>query len=352
MKQLIYLSFILIYSGSSGKNSYSKADSIAKNTKYKGDLNQLVANLTDNLETEMDKTRAIYFWITENIEYDYKKFNKGKQVVKFKCKTKNDCEIKKQEFESKLIEKVLRKKKGICSGYSALFKRMCDIAKINCLNIDGFVKTKSSHIGGMGILDHAWNAVIIDNQTYYLDLTWASGSCESKKNKKLKNFIKRRNDFYWFTPPEKFSVDHFPKNPDKILNFDLTKDQYKNQPYVENSIIPFLVIENPKQGLLKVKSGDSILFKFQYSKSIDKIQINTNLKKNPKFYYTDKNGGRVNQKAFAKQEYIPYRKNNNEYEFIYVVENENLKYIEIVFDYDLKLKYLVGVEGPEKKNFR
>ena len=352
MKQFVFLSFILFYSVSFGQNSYPKADSIAKNTKYKGDLNQLVTSLTDNLETDIDKTRAMYFWITENIEYDYKKFNKGKQVVKFKCKTKNDCQIKKQKFENKLIEKVLRKKKGVCSGYSALFDRMCDIAKINCLNIEGFVKTKSSHVGSMGILDHAWNAVIIDNQTYYLDLTWASGFCESKKNRKLKNFIKRRNDFYWFTPPEKFSVDHFPKNPDKILNFDLTKDQYKNQPYIENSIIPFLSIDTPKQGLLKVKSGDTIVFKFKYSKNIDKIQINSNLKKNPKFYYADKNGGRVNQNAFAKQEYIPFKKNNNEYEFIFIVENENLKYIEVIFDYDLKLKYLVSVEIAEKKNYR
>lgn len=340
--QIFTLLFCII---SFGQSNFKKADSIAINVKYKGNLNQLVSDLTKDFDNDIDKTRAIYFWVTENISYDYKLFNKGKQKIKFNCKSKAECEIKKQEFENNLVEKTLRKRKGVCSGYSTLFKRMCDIAKIQCLYIGGYVKTKSAHIGQTGILDHAWNAVIIDNKTYFIDTTWASGYCEKDKKGKLNNFVKNRNDFYWFTPEEKFAIDHFPKNPEKVLNFDISKDDYKNQPYIENSIIPIIEIEYPKQGILNTKLNDSVTFKFKYSKEIKKLQINTNLKRNPKFYSTNKKGERIfNQKAFDKQEYIPFEMKNNEYFFSYKIENENLKYIEILFDYNLKLKYLIKVE--------
>ena len=345
MKKLFQLTILFFSVISFGQNNFKKADSIAFSTKYNGNLNQLVFDLTKNLNNDLDKTRAIYFWVTENISYDYKLFNRGKRVINFNCKSKTDCNIKKQEFENELVDKVLRKKKGICSGYSILFKRMCDIAKIQCLNISGYVKTKSSHVGNTGILDHAWNAVILDNKTYYLDLTWASGYCDADKKGELTNFVKKRNNFYWFTPEEKFTVDHFPKNPEKVLNFEISKDEYKNQPYIESSIIPFIEIENPKQGILKAKLNDSITFKFKYSKEIKKLQINTNLKRNPKFYSTNKKGETVfNQKAFDKQEYLPFEMKNNDYSFSYKIENENLKYIEILFDYNLKLKYLIKVE--------
>lgn len=341
-KKIFQLILLFFFAISFGQNSFQIIDSIAIKTKYKGDLNHLVFDLTNNQKNDLDKTRAIYSWITENISYDYKLFNKGKKKVNFKCKSKDDCAIKRKEFETKLVEKVLRKKKGVCSGYSTLFKRMCDIAKITCLNIDGYVKTKSSHVGNTGILDHAWNAVIIGGQTYFIDPTWASGYCESDKNKKLINFIKKKNDFYWITPTEKFTIDHFPKNPEKVLNFDIRKDDYKNQPYIENIIIPYIELESPKEGIIKAKLNDSIVFKFTYSKGIKKLQINTNLKRNPKFYFTNKKGERIfNQKAFDKQEYIPFEMKGIDYIFFYKIENENVKYIEILFDYDLKLKYLL-----------
>ena len=345
MEKFIQIFLLFYFSLFFGQNNFSKADSIAKSTKYNGNINELVLDLTTDFDNDFDKARSIYFWITENISYDYKLFNKGPQIVKFNCKSKVDCQIKKQEFESKLIHTVLRKKKAICSGYSTLFKRMCDIATIKSLNIDGYIKNKKSHIGNSGILDHAWNAIIIENKTYFLDPTWASGYCESDQHGKLNKFVKERNDFYWLTPVDKFTIDHFPKNPDKILNFDLTKEAYKNQPYIKSSIIPLISIENPKEGIIDAKLNDSIIFKFKYIEGIKTIQINTNTERNPKFYTVDKNGDRIfNEKAFNKQKYIPFKKESNNFEFLYIIKDQNLTYIEILFDYDLKLKYLVRIK--------
>lgn len=325
---------------------YLEIDNRSQNVKFKGDLSLLVSELTEDLDGDEEKARAIYFWITENIKYDFKKFNKGKKVEKFRCKGKDDCLLKRQKIENKLIEKVLRQRKGICSGYAVLFKRMCDLANVNCQIIEGYVKTKGHHAGKMGVLDHAWNSVLIDNETFYVDATWGAGYCETDGSGKLKSFVKKRNDFYWFTPVEKFSIDHFPRNPERILNFEMSKEEFKNQPFIENDIIPFINHLEPESGILKVKKNDTISFEFDYLLDVDKIQINTNVKRNPKIYTVNKKKQRIlNEKAMERQEYVSYQKENDSYAFEYIVENENLKFIEILFDYHMKIRYVVEVEG-------
>ena len=105
----------------------SAVDSFAATVKYKNNLNDLTKDLTDPYSEELLKARAIFKWITENIRYDYKYYNKytykGKEPRTFKCKDDNQCEAKKIFWETKYIDKVLRKKKAVCQGYSMLFKK-------------------------------------------------------------------------------------------------------------------------------------------------------------------------------------------------------------------------------------
>ena len=345
MRKIYQILLLFFVSISFAQNPLDVADSIAINSKYNGDLNQLVLVLTGNLEGEIDKTRAIYSWITHNISYDYKLFNKGQKSIAIKSKNKAEYELKKQKIYDDVVQKVLRKRKGICSGYSLLFKKMSDIAGINSLYVDGYVKTKMTQVGKLGVLDHAWNAVIIDGEIFFLDLTWASGFCESGKNGKLTNFTKKKNDFYWFTDTEKFTIDHFPKNPEELLYFDIAKEDYKNQPYIAADIIPYIEVQNPKTGILKAALNDTLRFSFKYLKDFEKLQINTNSKRNPRIYSINKQKEKVlNQKAILRQEYISYQKIDDSFEFHYVIENQNLSYIEILFDHEVMLKYLVKIE--------
>ena len=46
---------------------YSAIDNYAKTVKYKGDLKLLVSDLTKNCTTELEKTRAIFIWVTHNV---------------------------------------------------------------------------------------------------------------------------------------------------------------------------------------------------------------------------------------------------------------------------------------------
>lgn len=50
--------------------------------------------------------------------------------------------------------------KGVCQAYSDAFQTMTSMLGIE------------SYIYGSGILDHGWNAVVIDGVTYFIDVTW------------------------------------------------------------------------------------------------------------------------------------------------------------------------------------
>lgn len=321
---------------------FSAIDSYAPTVKYNGDLKQLTTDVTANCTTPIEKTRAIYDWIVENIAYDIKEFNTNKtgQKVAIDCKTPAECDLKKIQIDNEYIEQVLKKKRGVCAGYAKLFKRMCQYADINCIEINGYTKDKPNQVGRMGTLNHTWNSVIIDKKIYYFDLTWAAGECKPNSQGVLQDFEKKRNDFYWMISLEKLSIDHFPEKPEELVGFDVKKDDFKNQAYIEKSIIPTTKILEPETGVINTKMGDTIFFKIKYLGNIDKLQINTNIKRNQRMF--DANGATI-ERAAAKQEYIPFIKQDDVYYFEYVITDERIKSIELLFDYNLKIKFNVEI---------
>jgi transglutaminase/protease-like cytokinesis protein 3 len=157
------LFFSLIAYSQEAKSNFSSVDSFAKTVKYKGNLDSLTKKLTDPYSKQLFKARVIFKWITANIGYDCKSFNRhnytGKDPEKYICRNDIDCEAKREAWETKYIQKVLRKKKAVCEGYSMLFKKMCDIAGLRSEIIPGYSRTKYYQVGTSGSLDHAWNAI-------------------------------------------------------------------------------------------------------------------------------------------------------------------------------------------------
>lgn len=306
-------------------------------------FSKLVSDLTKTCKTDIEKSRVIYFWITENIRYDYKTFNKRKKSKSFKCKTKAECDLMIAQWKNKTINRVLNKKMAICSGYSELYKMMCNIAKIDCEVVEGYIKTEPNQIGKMGVLDHAWNVLIIDNKHYYLDLTWAAGSCSKNKKGKLDKFYKERNEYYWLTPIDKLSRNHFPKDTLQLVNYKFNKEIFKKTPYIKNLILPDIEIVSPNSGIINARICDTIKFEFQYSKEVEKIQVNTNVKRNPKVWKLENGIEIFDEKGISKQKYINFKKENGTYSFDYILDNKSIRYIEILFDHRLTIKYLVKI---------
>jgi transglutaminase/protease-like cytokinesis protein 3 len=155
---------------------FKKADSIAGlynnfDLRYQKKLTQL---LITNLPTEIEKFRAIFKWITNNISYDVEML---REINKKEAELKNDrkkLEKWRQRVNNQLQKRLVINKSAICQGYSSLLQEMCESAGIQCKIIEGYGRTLSQRIG-YGKVNHAWNTVNLNNKWHLCDVTWASG---------------------------------------------------------------------------------------------------------------------------------------------------------------------------------
>lgn len=345
MKQnLFLLLFFIVHSIiiAQTDTSFAAVDEWAKKQQYKGDLLTLVNNLTQPFTNEIEKTRAIYTWIISNIQYDIKKYNQPRSSNKFRCKKKKNCEGEYQDYEQKVIQDVLKSKLAICSGYSKLFCRMAAIAGVQCIEIEGYVKNRPKHAGEMGILDHAWNGIIIQQKMYFIDATWAAGECEMDKNNKLSRFIPKQNDFYWMANSEKFHLNHFPENAKKITNLPYSQQSFQSFPFIAHDLIPKISVQKPQLDIIHANKDDTVYFKIHLPERIEKIQINTNVSQNPHVWKLgEKNEIIINEHNINKQVYLPFTLENETYQFFYVLSENGIEYLEILFDYVPALRFKV-----------
>ena len=341
-KQLIlFILLFPIFAYPQKSTDISMVDNFAVAVRYKNDLTALTNELTNPYPEKLFKVRAIFKWITENIRYDYKYYNKYnykyKEPKTFKCKDDKQCEAKRIVWEIKYIDKILRKKKAVCQGYSMLFKKMCDIAGLKSELLVGYVRTEPYQVGTAGILDHAWNAVWIDSAYYLLDATWAAGGCGKNDDDKLLFFQKSFNNYYWLTPADNFAKNHYPQNSKWTLLSNYTKDSFATNPYYLPSEIQNIKLITPASGIINAKKGDTIHFQVEYNGYFKDLQINSNLFRNPEIWVFDeiskrKKVRRLDTLAVKRQQYIKFNLKGSVYEFQYVITDNSLYYLDIIFD--------------------
>ena len=199
MKKFLLIVFffcpVIIFSQN---DNFERVDTFVKTLKVDNSVSieNLVIELTKPFTSEIDKVRAIYYWLSDNIEYDY-------QGMRNKY-WKNYPSI------DKLIKDTYKFRKGVCSCYSHLFHYMLNLSNIESNVISGYVRTDLETFFA-NELDHAWNSVKIENEWYLFDVTWSRDTT----NKKVDNF--------WFmTDPEIFILSHFPED----TSWRLTKKTY------------------------------------------------------------------------------------------------------------------------------
>lgn len=334
--------------------AFAAVDSFVSTVAYRNSLVDLTHKLTNPYPDQLRKARAIFKWITENIEYDYKYYNKyfykGKEPKTFRCKNEQQCEAKRVVWEAAYIDKILRRKKAVCQGYAMLFKKMCDLAGLRSEYIVGYIRTEPYQVGTAGTLDHAWNAVWIDSAYHLLDATWASGGCTKNDDDKLLRFQKNYNDYYWLTPAAAFAKNHYPKNSQWSLLPQYTKDSFATNPYYQPGEIQNLQLITPASGIIHAQKGDSIRFTIAYNGRFKDLQINTNIFRNPDIWVYDETRKRKKQRrldtlALKRQQYISYHRTGNVYAFDYVITDNALYYIDILFDRKRMLRYKVIIDN-------
>lgn len=116
--------------------------------------------ICDGTEDDYEKVRKIAYWVAENVYYN--------DVAAHTSVT----------AETISLETVLETKAATCAGYSNLFSALCNMQDIYCINMRGgsHVAMDTDEYLWSVPINHEWNAVIIDGEWIFVDVTWLSNN--------------------------------------------------------------------------------------------------------------------------------------------------------------------------------
>ena len=139
----------------SQNNDFSEVDNYVESLKVDKDISisDLTKKLTMPFSSDLLKTRAIFYWIASNIEYDH-----------------GDNETTSRTSYPSVKEKIndtYNFRKGECRGYSHLFKYMLELSGIKSTVITGYSRTDLKNCFPHNP-DHAWNSVKIEDKWYLI----------------------------------------------------------------------------------------------------------------------------------------------------------------------------------------
>ena len=195
---------------------FKKADSIAQN--YKGaslkNLPVLTHHLTVALETEVEKFRAIYTWVSTNIENDYNSYLKISQKRKRLANDRQAFLNWNTGITPKVFEKLLKENKTACTGYAYLVKEMATLAGLKCVIVDGYARTPTLLLKENNSPNHSWNKIEINNKWYVCDATWSAGETMLINGSPF--FNPDYFDGYFLADPVLFVKNHFAIDKNQI----------------------------------------------------------------------------------------------------------------------------------------
>lgn len=194
MKRIFLLLVLLlpIISFAQKTTDFTDIDKIAREApkKYSQSIEELTTYLTKDAQSDLEKVRAFYVWVTDNIKYDTK-LAFGKPIDPHK------------RHEKEQYPSVLKTKRGVCEGYANLFQELCTTAGIPAEIVTGYSKNQKGRVSRIG---HAWNAVQIDHQWFLVDNTWGAGYVDGDKKKFHPHFQEK----YFLGDPNEFIQNHYP----------------------------------------------------------------------------------------------------------------------------------------------
>ncbi|GGI56651.1 transglutaminase domain-containing protein [Winogradskyella haliclonae] len=229
--------------------SFKKADSLAMANRGASldDLPELVYNLTNSLETDAERFRAIYLWVCTNVKNDYGLYAKNKRKRKRYQDDSLKLEAWNEKFKKRIFKTLLKRKRTICTGYAYMVKTLSQLVNIDCKIINGFAKTSSGNPEDLRYPNHSWNAVKLDGKWYLSDPTWASG-VQNLDNGRFKFDY---NNGLFLAPPRLFAINHFPLEAEWFLFNDAqpTFTDFLEAPIVYNEAYKLLTEHKTPQKL-------------------------------------------------------------------------------------------------------
>jgi hypothetical protein len=213
--------------------SVTEAQSARVFSDPRGNLPDLVTELTRNTEDDFLKIKNIHDWIALNIIYDARAYVTG-------------------TIPDQSVLSVLTMRTAVCEGYANLFQAMCKLAGFDCVKVNGYSRGYDAMIHTEEIVEpnHAWNAVLIGGGWYLVDVTWDSGSISADGQ-----FIPLYDTGYLFLRPRGMIYTHFPSDPRmQCMSPPLTEEEFRDLPFLTGEY--YSVFPGPPEGLKKTNVVD------------------------------------------------------------------------------------------------
>ncbi len=328
MKQLLIISFILFSSlvFCQDKTDFTAIDQKARSIRTT-DAESLAKQLTDGYTTDQQKVRAIFRWVTENIEYKTSEYSRHPVPRPRAKKEANDTAALKP-LDQRVADNVLENGTAVCDGYSRLFKALCNYAGLRAEIIFGYAR------GSKGMrrfgCNHSWNVVFVDYKWELMDVTWASGYISARGGE----FVKEFDENYFMPPPAAFIEEHYPDD----LQWTLMDDpplmaEFRNSPYKQKTFTKYRIRSySPSKGLLEVAEGDTLHFELESSDVERDRNIFSDL-------FPDKSIFKTSASILLSPSAII----NNKTNYIYHVTSPEIKWLYLLYNDDVVLRYRIHV---------
>ena len=160
--------------------------------------------------SDEEKVMAIWNYLETNTEYDYAACEYGEEHG-------FDSSDMGQYADAFNIYGIMCKKVGVCQSYSYVYKILLTLSDVECVSLEGYLNKT---------LPHAWNAVNIDGQWHWMDVT------NNARTTGIPYYL------YQTSSDAAFAMDYVLDDEYELndrLNFVLSSDNSKDW-YVENDL--------------------------------------------------------------------------------------------------------------------
>ena len=152
----------------------------------------IASHINAHYHMDEDKISAIYSWITSNIKYDADSIH---YVIL-------------DEDNEQRVSFALRRKRGVCENFAAIFNEVATKCGINSFMVEGFTRQG----GSIDRTGHVWCIAFVNGRWGLYDPTWDAGRVGS---------LNQKSEFKYFNAdPEIFVQSHLPFDPIyQLLNY-------------------------------------------------------------------------------------------------------------------------------------
>ncbi|MEO8822805.1 MAG: transglutaminase domain-containing protein [Ginsengibacter sp.] len=199
----------------------------------------IAAYINAHYQSGEEKISAIYSWLTANIKYDADSIH---YVIL-------------DEDNEERVSFALRRKRGVCENFAAVFTDVANKCGINSFVVEGLIKQG----GTVYRSGHVWCIAYVNNKWGLYDPTWDAGRLGRAGLNSQFN--------YFNVSPEEFIQTHLPFDPVfQLLNYPINYNDFARGNTSQNNKGKYF---NYKDSLEAIKNNDRLT---KYANEISRIE--------------------------------------------------------------------------------